>query len=382
MLNLPGMLEAIARHRRLISSVAMSVIAIAVVVVALCSATDTIGDRAFAIEGPDKLTLEVVAVSSSTVALRGGSADLKRDMVVGLETRDAYAVLGTIVATEGNVVTRELVNVHGEIHVGEPARLDIPAYPRDPQGLDALFYQTVHYSGPLGEMPAWFIPGDGDTWFIYVHGKASAPREGWRLFSVPAALGMPVLAIHYRNDPEAPSIEGDRYHYGETEWEDLEAGMRWARERGARRFVLAGHSMGGAVVLSLMYRSPMADEVSALVLDAPTLDLSRTIESGIEDAGVPGFAAPLLRRIVGWREDVDFADVDYLSRADRLATPVLLFHGSDDRLVPVDLSRELAATRPDIVTYVEVAGAGHTQAWNADPDRYQSALERFLQRVR
>ena len=47
--------------------------------------------------------------------------------------------------------------------------------------------------------------------------------------------------------------------------------------------------------------------------------------------------------------------------------PILLIHGAIDPTVPVEQSRELAARRPDLVTYEEFPGARHTQAWNRDP---------------
>lgn len=46
--------------------------------------------------------------------------------------------------------------------------------------------------------------------------------------------------------------------------------------------------------------------------------------------------------------------------------------------MPVETSDALASARPDIVTYVRVAGASHVRAWNVDPEAYESAVGDFL----
>ena len=57
---------------------------------------------------------------------------------------------------------------------------------------------------------------------------------------------------------------------------------------------------------------------------------------------------------------------------------MLLFHGDEDDIIPLELSREFAAARPDLVTYIESHGLGHTQAWNGDPEAYERAVSDFL----
>ena len=53
------------------------------------------------------------------------------------------------------------------------------------------------------------------------------------------------------------------------------------------------------------------------------------------------------------------AGVVYRERAGALAVPVLLFHGSDDSRVPMLVSDQLAAARPDVVEYEVFDGAIH-----------------------
>jgi len=59
-----------------------------------------------------------------------------------------------------------------------------------------------------------------------------------------------------------------------------------------------------------------------------------------------------------------------------IQVPTLLVQGTEDRLVPVANSRELARVRPDW-TYVEYAGVGHTPMMEI-PDEFVATVERWL----
>ncbi|WNG49517.1 alpha/beta hydrolase [Archangium minus] len=59
-----------------------------------------------------------------------------------------------------------------------------------------------------------------------------------------------------------------------------------------------------------------------------------------------------------------------------IRVPTLLIHGTEDRLVPVANSRELARVRPDW-TYVEYQGIGHTPMMEI-PEEFLATVERWL----
>lgn len=66
----------------------------------------------------------------------------------------------------------------------------------------------------------------------------------------------------------------------------------------------------------------------------------------------------------------------YRSMTRSITVPTLLIQGTEDRLVAVANSRELAGTRPDW-TYVELAGIGHVPMMEC-PDVFVSAVDRWL----
>ena len=213
--------------------------------------------------------------------------------------------------------------------------------------------------------------------------RGDVRTEPLRALGPAVEAGLPALFITYRNDPEAPADPSGRYGQGATEWRDLEAAVRFALDQGAADVVLYGASMGGAVVAAFLERSDLADAVSGVVLDAPVLDLAATVEHGAAQrdlplvGGVPGVLTGTARWIAGWRYDLDWDAVDHLP-ADWLEVPALVFHGTDDELVPVSTTDELAADRPELVTAVRVADGGHVRVWNADPAGYERRVAAFL----
>ncbi len=335
---------------------------------------------------PDELDLQVVSLGEGQVTLLATrqakeDGDWTKDGVWGLEWETGYAQVGAILELSEEQVVREFIPLQGEPEIGEMVRLDSFAFPGDPLQAHAIPYQEVTFASKLGNFPAWFVEGTADTWVLYVHGRGASRREALRMLPTVNELGFPSLIITYRNDEGAPASPDGFYRFGETEWEDLEAAANYAVQQGAERLILVGYSMGGAIVVNFLLESPLAERVQAVVLEAPMLDFSATIDRESRDRGVPGFLTAVGKRIAGYRFGINWGKLNYLKRADELTVPILLFHGDDDDKTPVETSDALAEARPDIVTYVRVAGGGHVRAWNADATAYEASVRDFLERV-
>jgi alpha-beta hydrolase superfamily lysophospholipase len=194
------------------------------------------------------------------------------------------------------------------------------------------------------------------------------------------------LTITYRNDPGAPEDPSGRLRYGLTEWEDLEAAVRYALDEGARDVAMYGDSMGGGVIAAFLQRSKLASSVSALVLDAPMLNFSQTVDDNasreplIGPIKLPSSLTAVAKRIAAWRYGVDWGALDYLATPEIYDMPILVFHGTADTTVPIGTSEELHQLRPDTVTLVRCQDANHIECWNLDPGAFDRRMVGFLDR--
>jgi fermentation-respiration switch protein FrsA (DUF1100 family) len=115
--------------------------------------------------------------------------------------------------------------------------------------------------------------------------------------------------------------------------------------------------------------------------DTPALDWRRILEFNATEMGLPGFTALPVEWAIGARIDADWDSLDVLQHPADFHLPILLFHGTDDKVVPISTSDDFAAELPRWVTYYRAPRAGHTEAWNVDPRLYERRLRAFLARA-
>lgn len=309
------------------------------------------------------------------------SEETERPGVYGLDWPGGHAVIGAIEGGDGDTVTRKLRSVRGYLAAGRKVSIDADVYSGDPGEALGFRFAPVQVPDELGPMPAWLIPGRGRTWAIVVHGINGTPQEGLHLAPALRRSGLPTMLITYRGDLGAPASPDGFHHMGLTEWRDLAAAARYSLAHGARHLILIGFSMGGAIVAQFMERSPLAPRVAGLVLDAPALDWRRVLEFNATEMGFPGFAALPLEWAIGARIDADWDSLDALDHPEDFHLPILLFHGGEDKVVPIALSEDFAAELPHWVSFYRVPRAGHVESWNVDPPLYERRLTAFLSRL-
>jgi alpha-beta hydrolase superfamily lysophospholipase len=337
---------------------------------------------------PADTSARVVGVAPGLVRLRaiGSQPALFKPELDGIAWPGGIGHLGASVAVSGGVVTRPLTVVTGSPpRVGQLAGLDTSYFLGNPGRALGIPVRDVVVHGPLGPLPAWYFPGRGSTFVIGVHGRNSTRASLLPIVGIVHHMGFPALAVTYRNDLGVARDPSGYLRYGQTEWPDLQAAVRWALAHGARHVVLAGLSMGGGIVAAFLEHSPLASKVVRVVFDAPMLDLRATVAYGASQRSLPvtggSIPAPLVwtaETIATIRFGVDWSATDYLSSASWLKVPALVFHGTDDPTVPISTSIRLKQLRPSLVTLARFPGAGHVESWNIDRARYTALLESFL----
>ncbi|MCZ6538288.1 MAG: alpha/beta fold hydrolase [Chloroflexi bacterium] len=339
---------------------------------------------------PPEFKLTITAIGDGTITLQQlPDMDEEENLAIsakwGVTDGEDYGQLGDVLSDSNGLVTREFTLMAGGFLVGQPVYLDRTAYPHDPGSAYGLDYREVLIPGPIGSLGAWYIPpasGTSDVWAVLVHGRTGNRDDSIKLLDDLAALGVHSLTIDYRNDEGAPSSKSGYYDFGVTEWEDLEAATSYALDNGASKIVLIGHSMGGGIVVNYQLQSDLADRTVGLILDSPMLNFGRTVDKGAEERSVPPpitFAAKLISTL---RFGIDWGAMDFLSPADELTVPILLFHGDTDDTVPVETSLEFAEKLPELVELHTFADTNHVAAWNLYTDEYESLVRDFIERIR
>ncbi|MEU1481079.1 alpha/beta fold hydrolase [Streptomyces sp. NPDC005760] len=351
---------------------------------------------------PGEPRLTVHSTAAGRIALTRDLAAL-RPGTYGLAGDASHAVVGDVLTAEAHSadsVVRRLERVtHGTLAPGDKVWLTPNAYVGDPKSALGLDHTDVDIPGELGALPAWFVPGRRDTWVIAVHGLGTTREHALNIMEFLHRHRFPVLAPTHRGDVGAPRPPDGLNHFGETEWRDLDAAMRYAVDHGARQLVLHGWSTGATMALRAAARSDLRDRVKGLVLDSPVLSWELTLRALAAARHTPGVLLPLAVRAAQGRTGLPsdhsglYADrtVPYAVHEDRPREdrpddkdhdrpppPTLVFHGPDDTIAPWNLSRRLAATHPDRITLHTVRQAPHAAMWNADPSAYEETLRRFL----
>jgi hypothetical protein len=335
------------------------------------------------------LTASPIGGDAVAITDTGSDDQIGQPGVEGIQWADGYATTENLVSTQenedgGRTDTRALAPGSAAPASGTAVRLDADAYPNDPLEAFGIPFETVRYTSDIDTFPAWFIDGRSPTWAIFVHGKGANLTEGLRIIPILHALDMPILVIHYRNDPGSPADPSGYHQFGATEWIDLHGAVKYAEANGSTNHILVGYSMGGAVVTSYLTQSTLRVRTRAVILDSPVFSFESTIDFGAENTtlpvigiGIPDLLTTFAKSIAAWRYDLDWDDTNYLAKANQLHAPMLIFHGINDESVPIATSQAMARLRPDITTLVTTE-ASHVRSWNESPEEYKAAIIAFL----
>ncbi|SIR55987.1 S9 family peptidase [Microbacterium sp. RURRCA19A] len=299
-----------------------------------------------------------------------------------------YLRLGSVVKEDGAGVTRKLLT-----HVPADSQLAPAAafsgwYYDKPEDLQ-IPYRNALIGTPVGPCPAWEFPAaiDSDVWVIQVHGRGTTRSEALRAVPVFHELGITSLLVSYRNDGEAPRSRTGTYALGATEWRDVDAAIGYARRQGARRIILMGWSMGGAIALQTEFSSPHRDVIAGLILESPVADWRTVLRYQSRLLRLPAIVLAFAQQILGsdWGavltrsgSAIPLDSLDAVARAGELRHPVLVLHSDDDGFVPSDASHALADARPDLVMMETFGVARHTKLWNYDETRWTRVIQDWV----
>ena len=242
-------------------------------------------------------------------------------------------------------------------------------------------YEDVYIDSPLDgtRLHAVFKDtGDSSPIQILCHGYRANP---YRDFSGGALQAMEhghgVLMIDQRAHHKSG---GGTITFGIKEKHDLLGWVDYLHTRfPEREIILVGISMGAATVVGAAELA-LPDAVKCIIADCPFAVAKDELSHAARKMGIPFNVYPLLRlsaRIFGGFDPED-GDLRKSVVASRL--PIMIIHGEADKLVPIEMSRQLEAAAPEKVTHVSFPDAHHGISYLVDRERYINVVYEFIEK--
>ena len=193
---------------------------------------------------------------------------------------------------------------------------------------------------------------------LYLHGARWDVRGSASRIRRMQELGFSVLAIDYRgfgqSSRELPSEA--------MAVEDARAAWDWlARQQPqAARFIF-GHSLGGGIAVAL---AEQVRNQQGLILEGSFTSI-RDVAGTMKWGWLP--VGPLITQ-----------RFDSAARIARVGSPVLVVHGSEDRLIRPELGRALFEAAAEPKAFVLVEGGSHHNTNAVGQDQYRAALPQLF----
>lgn len=141
--------------------------------------------------------------------------------------------------------------------------------------------------------------------------------------------------------------------------------------------VLFGYSLGGQIAIKTAGLHP--DRFAGVIADGPYRHWDSPIRKRMGHHGVPAlFFLPLVGlffHLTGLIRNFDRAPY-----AKQINAPLLILHGSDDRVCPIEEGQQLAEAAPN-ATFVPIAGGQHNRLFDQDQQAYHAALDQFFKSI-
>lgn len=145
--------------------------------------------------------------------------------------------------------------------------------------------------------------------------------------------------------------------------------------------ILSGLSMGAATVL-MASELDLPENVACIIADSPYSSPRAIIEKVCTDKGYPiSLCRPFLWLAAFLYGGFRLNSCTAMDAVRNASVPVLLIHGEDDRLVPYEMSIQIAATCASRVEVATFPDAGHGLCYMTDPLRYEDVVYQFLRSV-
>ena len=222
----------------------------------------------------------------------------------------------------------------------------------------SLPFSSQFLPGPKSKrLFSWLIPGKlNQCTVILVHGWGGNAQ-----MMLPLALpfhraGLNVLLYDARNHGKS---DGDTFSSLPRFAEDLGSAITWTTQcDSGQKIVVLGHSIGAAAaMLAASHRTDIDLVIGISGFAHPNLVMHRHLDR----PWLPRWFKPLIMNYVQWVIGYRFDEIAPMNRIRHIRCPVLLVHGTEDRVVPISdmYLIEQNALLESNVHVVAIEGAHH-----------------------
>jgi len=243
----------------------------------------------------------------------------------------------------------------------------------DPAQQGVRFERVTFTSEDGTRLSGWFFPAAGPAkgTIVHCHGNAQNITSHWRGGDFLPERGFHLLVFDYRG---YGASDGSPTRRGTVM--DARAAVAYVRGRpdvDPRRVALFGQSLGGAVAVVVAAGDP---RIKGAVIDSAFTSYQAEAAHVLRRTVLLyPLAWPLSRLLVS-------SGLDPIDCVDRISPrPLLFVHGTRDRVVPPEMSRELAARAKEPKQLWLAEGATHIAALFQQRQDYVRTVGGFFDKV-
>ena len=221
-------------------------------------------------------------------------------------------------------------------------------------------------------------PEDSD-WVLLLHGYTGWKEENYEFAKWYYEQGYSVIAADSRAHGQS---EGDVIGMGYT---DVNDNLLWIKYilsvNPEATIILHGQSMGASAALMLTASDKLPDNVAACIADSAFTSAYDLFAGKLDDwTGIPDFLVmPALNITVKLRFGYSLKEASALSAVSKSSIPTLFIHGSNDKIVPEEMSSRLFdSCSAQIKKRLLIEGAGHVQSMYKNPELYYKTISQFI----
>ena len=235
-------------------------------------------------------------------------------------------------------------------------------------------FQTIKLKSNK-EIECWYIGAEspGGT-IILFHGYGGDKSSMLDKAEVFLSLGYNTLLVDFMG---SGGSEGNQTTIGYYEAEEVKTAFDYLKEKGEKKIVLFGTSMGAVAIMKAINDYTL--EPASIIIECPFGTMLETVEARFEILKIPSF--PMAELLVFWggvQNDFNAFKHNPVEYAKAIKCPVLLLYGEKDHKVSWEETDKIFNNIPGAKTLRKYPLAGHENYLNRYSAEWQKDVEEFI----